>query len=729
MNTGHISIQQFTQAMAWTLSAMITLLAPATFFLVSCEHLRSELHVQTELSANDLSAMISSNTQLWRYEELRLSELLRRRSNSVVAESRILYDIGGEVIARNRQQVSIPRITDVHDIFDAGTAVARIEASRSLTPLLLRTFAVALCSAIIAAVVFYMLRTLPLRATSRAYQALDESESKYRLLYESMREGMALHHMDFDENGDFAAISVIDANPSCAAMFGCDPQTLIGSDSIALFGETFREYLSELLRLLEQGTSIQFELTLPRTDNLYSVHAFSPDHGLVATLFEDITERRKSEQQIQHMAYFDSLTDLPNRVLFLDRLRQAIAHALRDENSLAVLFLDLDRFKDINDTLGHSAGDQLLIQVTRRLGRQIRSCDTLARLGGDEFVVIVTDLGKKMNATRVAQDLINAIQPPFLIAGRELHVTTSIGIALFPDDGNNAETLVKHADLAMYSSKESGRNRYNFYSASMNQKALMRMETEAGLRNALERREFYVEFQPIMNAADSTVVAAEALVRWNHPTRGRIPPDQFIDLAEETGLVVPLGEWVLRTVCSRIKTWSDAGLPLIRFSVNVSSRQIERQDFAEIVRNALRESGANSAQLEIELTESCLIRHSDTNISDLFGLKEWGVSFAIDDFGTGYSSLGYIKTLPIDHIKIDRSFVRDISTDFHDQAIVEAIIAMSQRLGIRNIAEGVETIEQVRFLQERGCEEIQGYYFHRPLSAEALEELLRAQEN
>lgn len=253
------------------------------------------------------------------------------------------------------------------------------------------------------------------------------------------------------------------------------------------------------------------------------------------------------------------------------------------------------------------------------------------------------------------------------------------------------------------------------------------MELENGMRNALERGEFFLEFQPIMNAKTRTVAAAEALVRWNHPTRGKIPPNEFIPMAEETGLILPLGEWVLHTVCSNMKTWNDAGLPQIRLAVNVSSRQVEQQNFAEIVRNVLHATGANAAQLEIELTESCLVNHASSNLAEVFDLRNLGISISIDDFGTGYSSLGYIKTLPIDHIKIDRSFVTDISSNIQDQSIVEAIIAMSQKLGIQNIAEGVETLEQLEFLQEQGCEEIQGYYFHRPLSVDALVTLLRAQ--
>ena len=620
-----------------------------------------------------------------------------------------------------------PSASHVLSIYDAGTPVGQIEVYRSLRPLLQSTALVTFFSILAASFVFFIFRKLPLHSIKKAFQALEENEKKYRLLYETMKEGMALHRVDLDETGALSSLTLIGANPSCGAMFDGNPDGIIGSNSFTLFGDTFREFLFEKLTALEHGESISFELCIPGKETYYNVQAFSPDKGLVATLFEDITESRIAEQQIQQMAYFDTLTKLPNRALFHDRINQAIALATRDKTGLAVLFIDLDHFKNINDTLGHSSGDQLLIEAAQRLNRDIRTSDTLARLGGDEFVVVITNLGEQLNATYVAQKLIDSIQAPFTIKGKELHITASIGIALFPDDGIDAETLIKHADMAMYSSKESGRNAFNFFSPDMNQKALMRMENESALRLALKREEFFLEFQPIMNADSGAIVAAEALVRWNHPTRGRIPPDEFISLAEETGLILPLGEWVLRTACSCMKSWHDAGLPAIRYSVNVSSQQIEQQDFSERVCSVLRETGADASWLEIEITESCLVTNINNNISDLFGMRAWGVSISIDDFGTGYSSLGYIKTLPIDHIKIDRSFVTDIHSNVQDQAIVEAIITMSQKLGIQNIAEGVETREQLEFLQGLGCNKIQGYFFHRPLSPEAFELLLRKQ--
>lgn len=722
------SLQQLALVLALCLSTLIAVLIPAAFFMLSYQSLQSTLDSQTELSVNAVNSIIRANHKMWRFEEVRLSELLERPTHDEVKQLARIVGADGEVIAHNQVILPPPLATHTLNLHDAGVLVGRIEISRSLRPLLQNTALLAFCSVLLATIVFIVFRRLPLRAVKQAFQILEESEKKYRSLYETMKEGMALHRVIFDEHGSIASLTVIDANPSCAAMFGGDVSNIIGGNSFDLFGDTFKEFILEVGKVIEQGDSISFELCLPGSDYYYNVQAFSPDHGLIATLFEDITERRISEKQIQKMAYFDTLTGLPNRALFYDRINQGIALSIRENTGLAVLFLDLDRFKIINDTLGHSIGDQLLVEVARRLSLHIRSSDTLARLGGDEFVVVINRLGEQFNATYVAQKLIESIQEPIHIHENELHITVSIGIALFPDDGANAETLVKHADMAMYSSKESGRNAFNFFSPLMNQKAIMRMENEEGLRRALERGELFIEFQPILSADSETIAAAEALVRWNHPTRGRIPPDEFIQLAEETGLILPLGEWVLRTVCSTMKSWSDAGLPQVRYCVNVSSRQIEQQNFPDIVRTVLQETGASAAHLEIELTESCLVTNIDKNISDVFGMREWGITIAIDDFGTGYSSLGYIKTLPIDHIKIDRSFVTDISSNIQDQAIVEAIIAMSKKLGIQNIAEGVETREQLEFLKGQGCTEVQGYYFHRPLPLDAFEKLLRDQE-
>jgi diguanylate cyclase (GGDEF)-like protein len=721
------SIDQFTLRVALTISVLLAVLIPLIFSLVSYQYMRGVLDVRSALSADDVTRIIRSNPIMWRYEELRLSEILDHDTDDAVVESKRIFDTNGEIIAKNDVIVSKPSITRTHNIYDTGKVVARIEVSRPLGPLFFSTLLLAFFSSALAAGLFMLLRSHHSKVIKAAYNALGKSEKKYRSLYETMNEGMALHQACFDENGRLSSLRIIDYNPICAALFNRAPETLVGSDSHVLFGDNFTEFLTDLQQVLINKSTFAFEMSLPGMDRLFSVRAFSPEHGLIATFFEDITERSHAEQQIQKMAYIDQLTGLPNRALFLDRLGQAMARAVREKVSIALFFLDIDRFKNINDTLGHSAGDQLLKEVSQRFKRHIRTSDTLARLGGDEFVVIATNLGKELNASYVAQNLIDAFQAPFQLANKELHVTTSIGIAIFPDDGSDAENLLKNADMAMYSAKESGRNGFCFYSREMNSKAHQRLEMEAGLRNALHHNEFFLEFQPIMSVDGVKIVAAEALVRWQHPADGKIPPDQFISLAEETGLILPLGEWVLRTACGKIKAWNDAGLPQIRVSINVSSRQIEQKNFTEIVQSVIKDTGANPAQIEIELTESCLLNHACPNMAKVFSLRESGISIAIDDFGTGFSSLSYIKALPIDHIKIDKSFIDDVCGNKQDQAIVEAILAMSKKLDIRNVAEGVETVEQLQFLQQQGCSEIQGYYFHRPLPAEMLEELLREQ--
>jgi len=722
-----LSLRRLTLVTAWSISTLLAIAIPGAYFLLSQQYLQGALESQASLVAATVNAAVASDPGVRLQDRAGLGHLLEQYGRSDAPERIRILGRAGNLIAANNVSVQAPVANSSRTVHAAGVVIGSIEVSHSLRTLLLRTILIALCSTGIAAALFFVLRTFPLRVLQRAFQVLEESESKYRSLYETMSEGMALHRVDLDENGAFSSLTVVDANRRCRKMFERSPREIVGSNSFALFGDTFREYLSELLQVLEQGKTVSFELHLPGTEKIYKTQAFSPGQGLIATLFEDVTEYRVSEQQIQQIAYFDSLTGLPNRALLFDRLNQAIARANRENTTLGVLFIDLDRFKSINDTLGHDAGDQLLIELTRRLRRHIRSCDTLGRLGGDEFLVVVANLGDKLHASYVAQNMIDAIQSSFNIKGSELHVTTSIGIALFPDDGSDAETLVKYADLAMYASKDSGRNAFNFFSPFMNQKALMRMEIEAELHDALEREEFFLEFQPIVDAGSETVTAAEALMRWNHPTRGRISPDQFIPLAEETGLILLIGEWGFRHACLAVKSWKEAGLPPVRLSVNVSRRQIQQQNFAEIVENILRETGADASRLEIELSESCLGTQIDWSLAAVFGMRENGISIAIDNFGAGCSSLAFIKTLPIDRIKIDRSFIGECCSDVHDRAIVEAVITMSRKLGVRSVAEGVENSGQARLLRELGCDEIQGYHYYRPLSSDAFEALLRKQ--
>ncbi|MGH8532085.1 MAG: putative bifunctional diguanylate cyclase/phosphodiesterase [Gammaproteobacteria bacterium] len=461
---------------------------------------------------------------------------------------------------------------------------------------------------------------------------------------------------------------------------------------------------------------------------------FHPDGELAGFIGSclDITERKRAEEearsrevQIHHLAFHDALTELPNRVLLLDRLRQALAQAERDGAQIAVLYIDLDRFKTINDTLGHPAGDELLRQVASRLRTVLREGDTVARLGGDEFVILLPHVLTARDAAQVAIKALGAMSVPFSVFGHELHATTSIGLGLFPKDGTDAETLLKHADTALYQAKDRGRQQYQFFDAAMNAQAHERLLLENHLRRALLRGELSLHYQPQIDLRSNAVVGVEALLRWQHPERGMVPPDEFIPIAEETGLIAEIGEWVLRTACNQASTWQAAGLPPVRMAVNLSVRQLLRQfDLPALVGAVLRDSGLAARSLELEITESTLMADPGHAIEVLRELHEMGLQITVDDFGTGYSSLSYLKRLPLDRIKIDQSFVRDIPEDADDVVIVQTILAMAKQLKIGVVAEGVETLAQCQFLREQRCEEAQGYLFSRPLRAEACAELL-----
>ncbi|HVK54629.1 MAG TPA: EAL domain-containing protein [Burkholderiales bacterium] len=434
----------------------------------------------------------------------------------------------------------------------------------------------------------------------------------------------------------------------------------------------------------------------------------------------DIHARKIAEQKIEQLATRDALTGLPNRLLLNDRLEHAIVSSQRKEQMLALMFIDLDRFKTINDSLGHHVGDLLLKAVTARLSVCVRRGDTLARLGGDEFIVALYDLKTPEDAAIVARKMLDAVNQPCEIEGRMLSTGCSIGISIYPSDGADVSTLMRHGDTAMYHAKEKGRNNYQFFSPDMNIRAVERLHLENELRLAVQQQQFTLCYQPQVNLATNEIVGAEALVRWRHPKTGQqIPPLRFIGVAEETGLIVAIGEWVLRTACAQAKAWQDAGHQRMRITVNVSVGQFRgNSSLADMVERVLREVGLDPKCLELEMTESLLFHNIEENIRVLSRLGKMGVRVSIDDFGTGYSSLSYLKQLPVDTIKIDSSFVRDIVTDENDAAIIAAIIAMARRLKLRVIAEGVETVAQLNELRELQCDEYQGFLYSKPLPAE-----------
>ena len=429
----------------------------------------------------------------------------------------------------------------------------------------------------------------------------------------------------------------------------------------------------------------------------------------------DVTQAHRAEERIKRLAHFDELTGLPNRTMFMHTLQRAFSLAQRRGKQFALFFIDLDRFKNINDSLGHEAGDRLLQDVARRLRHHLRESDTVARLGGDEFVVLVEDCADPRELNAIAQNILNAVGRPYTLSGREFHVTASIGISTYPADGLDPASLLKNADIAMYLAKDRGKNNFQFYSPQQNAHSFERLALESALRHALERREFVLHYQPKIDIATNRIVGVEALLRWNHPDLGMVTPNQFIPLAEETGLIVPIGRWVLRTACAQSAAWRSEGLPGIRIAVNLSARQFSDDALIADIGDAMAEAGVAPEGLELEITESMVMQNPERAVSTLSRLRELGISVSIDDFGTGYSSLGYLKRFPIDNVKIDRSFIKDLPHDTDDAAITRAVIAMAQSLRIRVVAEGVETREQLDFLREHQCDECQGYFVSRPL--------------
>ena len=438
----------------------------------------------------------------------------------------------------------------------------------------------------------------------------------------------------------------------------------------------------------------------------------------------DITERLQSQARIWHLAHHDALTDLPNRVLFQDRLQQAVAHARRTGLLVAILFIDLDNFKDVNDALGHEFGDLLLKAVTGRLRGCTRESDTVARLGGDEFAVIQTDLDRSEAAATLAEKILERLSTPFSLEDQEIHISASIGVTLCPLDQDDPHQLVKNADMAMYRAKNTGRANYQFYKEDMNLVFQARKELERDLRKALANGELDLFYQPQIDARRDAIVGAEALLRWPHPDRGLISPAEFVPIAEECGLIVPLGEWVLETACRQNKMWRDLGLPRIRVAVNLSTVQFLYRDLMTSVVRALETSGLDHASLELEITEGILMRETEVTINTLQRLAELDIQIAIDDFGTGYSSMAYLKLFPVNKIKIDRAFVKDVTSNRGDAAIVNAVIGLAHGLSLTVAAEGVETFEQAVHLRAQGCDELQGYYFGRPMPAGSFQERL-----
>jgi diguanylate cyclase (GGDEF)-like protein/PAS domain S-box-containing protein len=565
-----------------------------------------------------------------------------------------------------------------------------------------------------------------LRKDEWSKEMIQNSENKYRVLFEDSAEANWL----MDEKG------FLDCNSAALQMFGypagapmlhpadvSPPNQPDGTNSrLAAEKKIASAFLNgterfEWLHQRKNGEVFPAEVCL-------TALTLSGRPRLLATV-RDISERKLAEVQVQFLAFYDALTGLPNRTLLQDRLTKALASARRNKDKVALLFLDLDRFKDINDSLGHSVGDLLLKEVAERIKTWGREQDTVARLGGDEFLITLTHVNDVPDAAVAAERLMNEMTAEFIVQGHSLNVSCSIGISMFPEHGANCETLIKNADAAMYRAKEGGRNNFRFFAEDMNVHAVERMALENSLRLALDKEELFLVYQPQMEIATGRITGLEALLRWQHPDLGLVPPDKFIRIAENSGLIVPIGEWVVRTACHQARKWRDEGLPAVTVAVNVSAVQFRQAGFCELIRRVLNETGLGPQYLELELTEGLLLANADVTLSVLKELKAMGLTLAIDDFGTGYSSFSYLRQFQVSKLKIDRSFIRDIAVNPDDAAIATAIISMAKSLNLKVIAEGVENEAQMSFLRSHLCDEIQGYYFSKPLATDKVADKLR----
>jgi diguanylate cyclase (GGDEF)-like protein/PAS domain S-box-containing protein len=516
-------------------------------------------------------------------------------------------------------------------------------------------------------------------------------------------------------------------NPSAEKTFGHKCDDIVGKNINTIFPkltyndfnyfkneDNFSDVNKEVIGYKKDSSSIPIELTISR---------FVVEEELYFTMImRDITERKLYEETIKYQAFYDSLTGLPNRALLKERIAIEISHSSQSKQKLAVMFLDLDRFKLINDTLGHDIGDKLLKEIAARLKSCVRKDDTIARIGGDEFVILMPGLIHEESVAKIASKILETIRQPVIVDNHELYLTISIGIAIFPEDGEDDESLITNADVAMYRAKEEGKNNFQLYTPALNEKALERLALENSLRRALEYKEFVVYYQPKVNGKTEEIVGMEALIRWQHPNWGLVSPLKFIPVAEETGLIVPIGEWVLRAACSHNKSLQNAGFPPLTVAVNLSSRQFELQDLTNIVSKVLEETGLAPEYLELEITESIAMQNIEHTLRTITQLREMGVKFSIDDFGTGYSSLSQLNNFSVNKLKIDKSFVEKVDGNKDNSIIASTVLALGKSLELSVVAEGVETEAQVNFFKVNECDEMQGYFFGRPMPKEDFEE-------
>lgn len=553
--------------------------------------------------------------------------------------------------------------------------------------------------------------------------ALEASQQRYHSLFDNMINGFALHDIICDDSGKPVDYRFLSVNPAFERLTGLKGDKILGKTVLEIHPNIEQYWIEEYGKVALTGqphSMIKYARELGR---YYEVEAYCPESGKFAVHFLDCTERFKHHEKMEHMAYHDALTDLPNRYLFRDRLQKALVRAARSNNKVAVVMLDLDDFKLINDTLGHFAGDELLKVISERLRSSLREEDVVSRVGGDEFIILLENINTIDDITPITEKIIQAVERPWHYNQKMHNITCSLGVSVFPSDGQDADVLLKQADLAMYKGKELGNGCCQHYHFDMGAQVSRRVEMEAELRIALEKEQFILHYQPQVDF-NGCIVGVEALIRWQHPGRGMIPPLEFIPAAEESGLITKLGEWVLQTACCQAKKWQDDGLPPIYMAVNLSARQFHQQNLLQVISQTIEQSGLDPQRLILEITETVAMKSAEYTTQVLQTLRSMGIQIALDDFGIGYSSLLYLKRFPVNSLKIDRSFIQDIDTEPEGGSIARAILGLAKNLQYTVVAEGVETAEQLNFLKKLQCDQMQGYIFSKPLPAEGITKML-----
>lgn len=742
MRSSNHNVATTVSRIAAIIAVIVTLAMPVGYYAVSSQYQRGAMQTETEMSALLVTQLVNSSPDYWRFQGHRLEELMHEDlSHTELPEYRYIRALDGAIIAEGSTPLAPPILSVSEPIYDAGHIVAHMVIERSLRPLLLHTAIVALLGLVLGASVFLTLWLLPLRALNRALADLRSSDERFSKAFNASPEFIAIVRL--------SDARIIDANESFVRMTGRDRGAVIGCALSDLKLITQDTEIAQLLQKGAAGQSTRDTECLLRASNgefrnvLISSESIQLDEEpCVLITARDVTTLKHAEQRLSYLANFDTLTGLPNRALFRDRLTQAMHRATRNKRFVGLVLLDLDRFKNVNDSLGQEAGDRLLVEVAGRLSGVLRDSDTIARgdaadpgmenslvshLGGDEFTVIVEDMHRAEHAAIIAHKIINIFGKPFHLQDCDIYMTSSIGVSIYPSDNEDIDELIKHADSAMHHAKQMGRNNFQSYGEHLNAQTRERLLLETELRQALEHQEFVLHYQPKLDLKNNRITGVEALLRWQHPQRGLVPPLEFIPLLEDNGLIVPVGEWVIRTACEQTVRWRESGLPPLVVAVNLSPRQFRQDHLVQRIRHILQETRLEPHYLELEITEGLLMDNSEFNLAILSELKGMGISIAIDDFGTGYSSLSYLKRFPIDVLKIDRAFVNDITADPDDAAIANAVIALGKSMHLSIVAEGVETEMQLNYLRDMGCHLAQGFLLSKPLAAGALEAWWRQQ--